>query len=65
MYIIYMSAVPKCGTLEWCLDLFKIVHIFVFQVIRMYTKQLLIGLEYLHENKIMHRDIKVFSLCCN
>lgn len=31
-------------------------------VVRVYTRDILTGLAYLHQHRIMHRDVKVFSV---
>lgn len=54
---IFLDYVPG-GSLEDVLGDFQLPE----NVIRLYTQQILEGLAYLHENKIIHRDIKAANV---
>jgi len=54
MLNIFMEFVPG-GSIYSLLQKFGS---FSEKVIRVYTRQILCGLEYLHKNQIMHRDVK-------
>lgn len=57
---IFLEFVPG-GSLDTLLGYFGK---FVESVIRNYTRQILLGLKYLHDNNIIHRDIKGLKLFC-
>lgn len=54
---IFLDFIPG-GSLEAVLGTFSLPE----NVVRLYTLQILQGLEYLHQNKIIHRDIKAANV---
>ena len=57
-YFLYLEYIPG-GSIKNMVDQFGG---FNERLIRKYTKQILFGLKYLHDNKIIHRDIKCANL---
>ena len=57
-YFLYLEYIPG-GSIKNMVEQFGG---FNERLIRKYTKQILIGLKYLHDNKIIHRDIKCANL---
>ena len=57
-YFLYLEYIPG-GSLKNIIDKFGNIN---ERLIRKYTKQILTGLKYLHDNKIIHRDIKCSNI---
>ena len=57
-YFLYLEYIPG-GSIKTIVDKFGG---FNERLIRKYTKQILLGLKYLHDNKIIHRDIKCANI---
>ena len=57
-YFLYLEYIPG-GSIK---NLVQQFGGFNERLIRKYTKQILIGLKYLHDNKIIHRDVKCANI---
>ena len=57
-YFLYLEYIPG-GSIKAMIDQFGGFNEIL---IRKYTKQILLGLKYLHDNKIIHRDIKCANI---
>ena len=57
-YFLYLEYIPG-GSIKNIVEQFGGIN---ETLIRKYTKQILVGLKYLHDNKIIHRDIKCANI---
>ena len=57
-YFLYLEYIPG-GSIKTIVEQFGGLN---ERLIRKYTKQILLGLKYLHDNKIIHRDIKCANI---
>ena len=57
-YFLYLEYIPG-GSIKNIVEQFGGIN---ERLIRKYTKQILVGLKYLHDNKIIHRDIKCANI---